>query len=888
MKLTLPSILVLIVTVTILFFVYQKEERNQLNEAYYTFQSISNKDYFSIEKNISDSLLDVELLGSTFDSNPTLSNIQFKNYSTHLISHTPEIQALEWVPKVYDKERPLYEAIGKKNSPNFRFTRKNQNKIETDIQRPIYYPVLYVEPYVGNENALGFSLDSNPKRSKALNKSEYSHSIIATAGIKLVQEQKTQTGILIFYPVYKKNALTQGKTDLLGFSLVVLRIGDLISRAIYKINPKYVSLCLYDNTDTNKKELLYQSNENINSSILNKTNIKDQNLFKIEKSLNIGERNWLLVFKANKEDILRKNNTKFYIILFIASLLSTLLIFYIERKNRINIALKNSEKELRFALDSGQMGTWKIDLLTNLRVYDDTTYQILDINKDQFKGTEKELLAIIHPDDKSKYLTMIEQSKKHGTKYYIDFRVIWRDKSVHHISSHGMLIKNSKGIPTAIHGILWNDDVRKINEEHIKNMALTDMLTGLPNRRMLNERIKQTFAMNNRLNCYSALMFIDLDKFKDVNDTLGHDAGDDLLIQIKNRFKNTVREVDTIARIGGDEFVILIENTGNTVIDSINSTKIVAEHIKKSFTKPFKLKGKDIFSTCSIGISIFSKQKNNTEEIIKEADFAMYESKSIGRNEIRFYDKQMQETITKRSKLELDLQNSIVNSKFNFTFTPVINTLNNSIYLLETKLFWQRNINELITIDDFYDVAKQNGIIIDIQKWLLEQVIRKISNTPHEEPVIYSVELSSKSLLHPEFRNFLEDLINIYSLNTSKLAISICNEEFHENQDLLLPVIMHISKLGVKIILDNFEQSSITIMTINSVPLFAIKISEKHIKQQDYTNEKSIHSLILFIQLAKMVSTNLIIGGINSEKLMGFFKSHECYLLEGSYFNNKN
>lgn len=887
-KFSYPSLLVLVLTLITLFFLFQKEESIRLQEASYSFQNITNYEYYAIEKNINDSLVDVELLGSIIESNPDLTRDQFKNYSTHLISHTPEIQALEWIPKVLDKDRATYEKEGSKYYKNFSFTRKGKNGMEVDIKRPIYFPVFYVEPYIGNESALGFNLDTNPARSLALHTAEINQSIIASEGVKLVQEKGSQSGVLIFYPIFQKSSnSTNNDKSLLGFSLVVLRIGDLINRAV---NTKYnddILISLYDESSQGTRELLYQSQ---NSSKFNQSNLATNNskIIKIEKPFNIGERKWVLSFVTNPETLLKGNKNDFYLISVLVIAFSSLLIIYIVRKNKTNYILQKSEADLRIALDSGQMGTWKIDLLTNLRSYDDTTFKLLGIDKETFKGTEKEILEVMHPEDQSNFLKMIEQSRINSTRFFVEYRVIWKDRSIHHISSHGKIIKNSKGVATAIYGVLWNDDIRKNIEEKMKNMALTDSLTGLPNRRLLNERIKQTFAINNRLNCYSALMFIDLDRFKDINDTLGHDAGDELLVEISQRLKKSIREVDTLARIGGDEFVILIENIGKNIIESISNTKVIAEHIKLSFNNSYILKGKEIFSTCSIGINVFSKEKKDTEEVIKEADFAMYESKSIGRNEIRFYDEYMQQTITKRSEFELDLQNAIVNNNFYLKLEPVINILDKSIYLLDTKLYWQRSNEERLSLDEFYDLAKQNGSIIEIQKWIIREIVTKLASSQKNtkgSTHIYAMPLSSKSLLHPDFMTFLNNLLSSYKVDSKQLAFSICNDEFHDNHETLTVIIKQIYELGFKIILDNFGQGFISIQSIHTLPLFAIKISENVVTYLNENKENINNSLALIIQLAKMVNINVMAGGIHSQESMNTFKNQDCNLLQGSYIS---
>ncbi|HQT82154.1 MAG: hypothetical protein B7Z65_08460 [Ferrovum sp. 21-44-67] len=881
------SRVVIFCTVCLLLIVYEKNKNDFRKDEGYRFINLSNNQYYLIKNNLDKSLVDLDLLGSVIESQPNLTRNEFKNYATRIISHTPEIQALEWIPKVTKFNRQKIENEGKKYFSNFNITQKKDKGMLPDIQRSVYYPVYYVEPYVGNECALGFNLDSDPKRSFALHLAEKNKTIIATESIKLVQETDGQRGVLIFNPIFthEKTASRTQEDQLIGFSLVVLRMGDLVNRALSKNSSTPIFLTIYDVSNPSEKEVLFKSS-NTALSHHNVSDLNNHSVYKIEKTMELGNRKWLFTFTAVSGTLLESQQYAFYLIYILMILFGFLLVFYIEKKNKINLFLQKSEFELKLALDSGQMGTWKIDLDTKIRTYDDTTLKLLGLDKNTFKGTEAEVLSIVHPEDKSNLIKVIKQSKDFKTKFFIEYRILGKDNSIHHISSHGKVLENDKGKAIAIYGVLWNDDFRKNAEEKIKNMALTDSLTGLPNRRMLNERLKRCIAINTRLNCYSTLMFIDLDRFKDTNDILGHDAGDELLIKVSNRLKSSVRSVDTIARIGGDEFIILIENVGKTIIDSTNNTKIIAEHIKSSFNEVFIIDGKEIFSTCSIGITVFSKDKTNTEEIIKEADFAMYESKSLGRNEFRFYDVSMQNAVKKISEFELDLQNAISKNKFNIIIQPAVDTLNNSIYLFEIGLIWQRQPTVHLYLKDFYDTAVQTGSIYEIQKWLLKETFTLLSNNLRDDknkPHLYAIMISSRSLLHPKFLEYLDELSLNHVIDKSKLAFLISNDELHEKFEDLSRVINILNNEGFKIILDNFGQGLISVKLINDLPLLAIKMADNfinYINEMEQTNKTIIP---LIIQLAHLISTNIIVSNVNTSNEADTLKSYHCNIIQGDY-----
>lgn len=304
-------------------------------------------------------------------------------------------------------------------------------------------------------------------------------------------------------------------------------------------------------------------------------------------------------------------------------------------------ALVESQERLDLALQSANMGIWSFDIVKNKRYYDAQTCRLLGIDPAAFTGTARELYRAIHPDDRKILKEKMARTIEQDVPYEPEYRAVWPDGSIHYLASRGRLVRDEKNRPLKVNGVAFDITEWQQAQDKIRSLAFYDHLTGLPNRRLLLERLQQALLSCVRSKRKGAILFIDLDNFKTINDTLGHDHGDLLLQQTATRLMSCVREEDTVARIGGDEFVVMLKHLSADESQAVLQTRVIGEKILASVNQPYQIDSHEFSSTCSIGITLFNALSQSTDELLKQADIAMYQAKNSGRNALRIFDSQI-------------------------------------------------------------------------------------------------------------------------------------------------------------------------------------------------------------------------------------------------------
>jgi diguanylate cyclase (GGDEF)-like protein len=317
---------------------------------------------------------------------------------------------------------------------------------------------------------------------------------------------------------------------------------------------------------------------------------------------------------------------------------------------------------------------------------------------------------------------------------------------------------------------------RKQAEEEIKNLAFYDPLTQLPNRRLLMDRLKQALASSARSGREGALLFIDLDNFKTLNDTLGHDVGDLLLQQVAQRLESCVREGDTVARLGGDEFVVMLEDLSEHDLEAAAQAETVGEKILLTLNQPYQLATHEYRSTPSIGVTLFSDHEQNQDELLKHADIAMYQAKKAGRNSLRFFDPQMQETITVRASLESDLRHAIAEQKqFQLFYQAQVDS-SGRLVGAEALLRWQHPGRGMVSPADFIPLAEESGLILPLGNWVLTTACQQLAAwamRPETAHLTLAVNVSAKQFHLPTFAEEVLALVDYYVVSPAKLKLEI-------------------------------------------------------------------------------------------------------------------
>jgi diguanylate cyclase (GGDEF)-like protein len=416
--------------------------------------------------------------------------------------------------------------------------------------------------------------------------------------------------------------------------------------------------------------------------------------------------------------------------------------------------------------------------------------------------------------------------------------------------------------------------------EKLSHISMHDPLTQLPNRRLLNDRIEQTIQHKHRTKELFALFFIDLDHFKEVNDSMGHLSGDQLLIEVAKRITKVTRKGDTIARIGGDEFVMVIENGSD-----LNHFAQVAEKLKKLFETPFLIGGKKIFSACSIGISIYPNDGESAEILLSNADAAMYTSKESGRNKYHFYTPQMREQVSTYLQIGNDLKEAINQNEFILFYQPMIDSQTHQCHSFEALIRWNSPQKGLIAPDDFLPIAHKAGLMTQLDEWVITTAIDTFStlSPAFKENGSVSVNLTVETLLKPSFIEFINNTIKAKGFDPKNLILEIVETSLMLDLAAAKAVISDLHLLGVKIAIDDFGTGYSSLSYILELDVDILKIDQSFIRKIG-VDERGPMLIKSIIALSKIIDVTIVAEGVETVEQKEFLIDHEVDELQGYLF----
>ncbi len=413
-------------------------------------------------------------------------------------------------------------------------------------------------------------------------------------------------------------------------------------------------------------------------------------------------------------------------------------------------------------------------------------------------------------------------------------------------------------------------------EERIVHMARHDALTDLPNRTMLRERLDHELKRVKRGECL-AVMCLDLDHFKAVNDTLGHPIGDELLKVVAERLRRCTREPDTIARLGGDEFAIIMTGM-NEPTDAV----ALAKRIRESITKPYHLDGHQIVTDISIGISLAPIDGNEPDQLIKNADLALYGAKGDGRGTYRFFETEMDARMKQRRELELDLRNALVNFEFELYYQPLVNLQSNEISAFEALVRWNHPERGLISPADFIPVAEETGLIIPLGEWVLRRACEETAGWPAHIKV--AVNLSPAQLKSRNLTQLVMSALAESGMAANRLQLEITETMLMQNTFNTLATLHQLRKLGVQIAMDDFGTGYSSLSYLRSFPFDKIKIDRSFIQDLSNGNEPLaiVHAVAGLAKSLNMISTA---EGVETQQQLDQLQLVGCTEMQGYLFS---
>ena len=446
-------------------------------------------------------------------------------------------------------------------------------------------------------------------------------------------------------------------------------------------------------------------------------------------------------------------------------------------------------------------------------------------------------------------------------------------------------VKNEQQKITHYVAVYTDLSERKRSEAEIRNLAFYDALTKLPNRHLFFDRFSAALTSASRLNSIGAILLIDLDRFKILNDTVGHDCGDLLLIEVATRLNACVREMDTVARLGADEFIVLVENVSDNQDDASRKIGLVAEKIRESLASPYYCNGHQILSSPSIGVSLYGANDKSVDLLVQHAEMAMYQAKGAGRNSIRFFDPVMQNKVVLHSALENDLRHAIAKQQLHLYYQLQVDKNHRPIGA-EALLRWIHPVRGLVLPGTFIPVAEESTLILDVGHWVLDTACRQLAlwaKNDQTRDLTLAINVSAKQFAIPDFVGNVADVLKRHQVAPSRLKLELTESVMLENMAATVEKMHSLKALGVGLAIDDFGIGYSSLSYLKQLPLDQLKIDQSFV--QGITKDGSDAMLVqTIIDLATNFNLNVIAEGVETESQLTFLKHHECMSFQGFLF----
>ncbi|MFI3158283.1 MAG: bacteriohemerythrin [Methylococcaceae bacterium] len=447
-------------------------------------------------------------------------------------------------------------------------------------------------------------------------------------------------------------------------------------------------------------------------------------------------------------------------------------------------------------------------------------------------------------------------------------------------------VKDQDGIVTNYVGI-FNDITKSVEAAaEIKHLAFYDPLTGLPNRRLLHDRLKQALASSARSDRQGALLFMDLDNFKNLNDTLGHTIGDLLLQQVAQRLEICVREGDTVARLGGDEFVVILEDLSEQALEAAAHIEAITNKILAIFEQPFQLGSHEYHCTASIGASIFSDHEHTQDELLKQADIAMYQAKTSGRNVLRFFDAEMQDAVNVRVALERELHIALAEHQFELYYQPQVNH-SHQVIGAEVLIRWKHPQRGLVSPVEFIPLAEENGLILPIGQWVLEVAYAQLKAWQQDTltcDLVLAVNVSAKQFRQADFAAQVQAGIQRHGINPTLLKLELTESMLLTDINSTIATMKILKEIGVQFSLDDFGTGYSSLQYLKRLPLDQLKIDQAFVRDIVIdSNDRAIVSTI--IAMAQSLNFSVIAEGVETEQQRQLLLNKGCPHYQGYLFS---
>lgn len=552
-------------------------------------------------------------------------------------------------------------------------------------------------------------------------------------------------------------------------------------------------------------------------------------------------------------------------------------------------ALQELSARMDDALRGAQVGTWSWDMEADRVVWDAQSQSIFGRRGDPTPRAYREVLERMSPPGRLLVAEAVRKSVETGRPFEVEIPVQWDDGTAHVAALRGR-VHVKAGRSVRMTGVCWDTTERKEAEERIHQLAFYDSLTGLPNRRLFQQRLQAALADARTRGRQAAVIFVDLDRFKEINDTLGHRVGDELLAQVAERLVRSVRLHDVVlrghpgeraggpavSRLGGDEFTMLLGDVAGPQMPGR-----VAERILRAFHEPFRVQEREVYVTPSIGIAIFPDDGEDVDALLASADAAMYHAKQEGANDFRFFSQELNRATARRFEIGNRLRRALGSRAFRLRYQPIVEARSGAVTGLEALLRLE-DADGALSPDDFIPIAEETGLIVPIGEWVLRTACRQVQRWQRAgfPDLGVSVNLSGQQFRKPGLVESVERVLRESGIAPTKLTLEITESTIMQEDAATMGALERLAGLGVSIALDDFGTGFSSLSQLRRFPFHWLKIDRSFVREI-LTRPSDAALTVGIIDLAQRIGLKVVAEGVENPEQAAFLTSHGCDRLQG-------
>ncbi len=892
-KTTVALPMLLLILTAIAFYSYSNIKEEE--EKHLKFHELIRTNHNNLMREFETHLEILDSLKSYFDASKTVTRDEFRIVTQTAVEKHAGIQALEWIPRISDEQRESFEQTQLDGKPIRGLD--STGALQAAEKRSEYYAIQYIEPPDRNALAYGFDVLSNPIAAEALLRARDTGQVTAAAPLKLVQETMDDVGIVLYKPVYSSPVppidLQQRRTSIIGVVAVVFRLRSLIEAEMPANLSRQFTMRLLDVGGDGRLQVLYSNNddetENLKQTLVEK------------HPLNLTGQHWQLEYTATPEFIAENTTWAVWVVLtgglIVTALLGTGLLMLTGRTLRMEeevnertaelseevMQRRDAETQLRLVLDGANLGFWDWNYQTGRQWVNDRWMDILGLQRSDLKDNISDWLDRIHPDDRPKIQKIIDQRIKNNASYVVECRMRHRDGHWVWIQAAGAVVSQDPETNEPLRLCGTNQDIteRRQQEEHILRQAHFDSLTELPNRFLALDRLSQLLSEARRNRDRVAVLFLDLDDFKKINDTLGHDTGDKLLKEAASRLQSVLRSGDTVGRLGGDEFIILLGG-----ISQATDAQPVAETLLEKFTHAFKIDSRELVLTASIGIAVYPDDGEDLSSLLRNADSAMYHSKEQGRNTYSYFTDEMNQGVSRRLRLEEQMHGALSRGEFRLVYQPKVELVSGRIVGAEALLRWKNPVLGDVSPLEFIPIAEQTGLIVSIGRFVLNEALNMAVTWRQKLGYSFTmaVNLSPRQFRDPNLVAFIREAIIQSDIAASALELEITEGVLMSGHAYIDDALTNLNDLGVSIAMDDFGTGYSSLSYLRSYPFDVLKIDREFVS--DITDDPADRELVnAAIAMAHGLGLKVVAEGVETAEQLQYLTAQGCEYGQGYLFS---